>query len=84
MYVLVGSVTTAVRLSKLMEKLSGYPSEVVHTPSSLNKGGCSYSVRSDDRAVELVKGIVKEYSINIKKIYIEEFIGEERVFRAVP
>ena len=84
MYIVVGSVTTAVRLGKLIEKLSGYPAEVVHTPSKLNKGGCSYSVKSDDRAVGLVKSIAKEYGVNIKKIYTEEIIGGERVFRVIP
>lgn len=83
MYIVVGSVTTAVRLGKLVEKLSGYPSEVLHTPTKINQGGCSYSVRTDDRALELVKTIVKEYGINIKKIYTEEFIGGERVYRVI-
>ena len=51
MYILVGSVTTATRLKKAAEKIIGFPAYVVHTPSALNQGGCSYSVRVDDRAL---------------------------------
>ena len=57
MYILVGSVTTATRLKKAAEKIIGFPAYVVHTPSALNQGGCSYSVRVDDRALNEIRKI---------------------------
>ena len=58
MYILIGSVTTATRLKKAAEKIIGFPAYVVHTPSALNQGGCSYSVRVDDRALKDRKSVV--------------------------
>lgn len=80
MYILVGSVTTATRLKKTIEKTIGFPAYIVHTPSALNKGGCSYSVRIDDRAKNEVKKIVSDYEIPIKKIYIEKNHNGERAY----
>lgn len=84
MYVLVGSITTAMRLKRLLERVLGCPSNVVQTPSKLNRGGCSYSVRLDNRYLDDVQDIAREYSVNIRKIYKDELVRGERVFRAVP
>ena len=84
MYILVGSITTATRLKKQLEASSGYPADVVHTPKQLNEtGGCSYSVRADDRLVPFVSAICSEHSIKIKGVYTEEIRNGERVFNAV-
>lgn len=84
MYVVVGSITVAARLKKLIESASGYPADVVHTPRELNEnGGCSYSVRADDRLAPLVKPLCREYSIRIKNIYTEEIRNGERVFNVI-
>ena len=71
MYILVGSVTTATRLKKVAEKIIGFPAYVVHTPSALNQGGCSYSVRVDDRALNEIRKIAGDNEIPIRRIYIE-------------
>ena len=84
MYILVGSVTTAMRLKRLLERLYGIPSDVVHTPSAIKHGGCSYSVRTSQSALARVKLIEEEYGINIKKIYVERKVNGERVYDAVP
>ena len=84
MYILVGSVTTAMRLKRLLERLYGIPSDVVHTPSAIKHGGCSYSVRTNSNALARVKLTVEEYGINIKKIYVEKTVDGERVYDAVP
>ena len=85
MYILVGSVTTAMRLKRLLERIYGIPSDVVHTPSAIKHGGCSYSVRtSSPDALARVKLTEEEYGINIKKIYVERRVNGERVFDAVP
>lgn len=83
MYILVGSVSTATRLKKVVENIIGFPAYVVHTPSVLNQGGCSYSVRLDDRALDDIKRMADENEIQIKRIYIEEIKNGERVYNAV-
>ena len=84
MYILVGSVTTAARLKKAAEKIVGFPAYVVHTPSAIHSGGCSYSVRLDDRALDVIKTVAGDNQIPIKRIYIEKIENGERVFHAVP
>ena len=51
-YAAVGSLTTATRLARELER-RGTAAAVTHTPSQMNKGGCSYSVKvkSADRAM---------------------------------
>lgn len=50
-YAAVGSITTATRLMRELER-RGIAAAVTHTPSQMNKGGCSYSVKvkGSDRA----------------------------------
>ena len=75
MYILIGSVTTATRLKKAAEKIIGFPAYVVHTPSALNQGGCSYSVRVDDRALNEIRKIAGDNEIPIRRIYIERTVN---------
>lgn len=83
MYILVGSVTTAARLKKAIEKIVGIPAYVTHTPSAIHTGGCSYSVRVDNRALDDVRVIAGDMALSIKKIYIEKNENGERVYHAV-
>ncbi|MCD8181089.1 MAG: DUF3343 domain-containing protein [Firmicutes bacterium] len=83
MYVLVGSATTAARLKKAAERIVGFPAYVVHTPAALGGGGCSYSVRLDDRALEDIKTIASDNRLPIKGIYTEKIENGERVYNAV-
>jgi uncharacterized protein (DUF111 family) len=83
MYITVGSATTAERLKKAAEREVGFPAYVVHTPSAINKGGCSYSVRLDDRALNDIKRIASERGIPIRKIYTERTENGERVYHDV-
>lgn len=80
---MVGSVTTATRLKKVAEKIIGFPAYVVHTPSALNQGGCSYSVRVDDRALNEIRKIAGDNEIPIRRIYIERTVNGERVYDVV-
>lgn len=85
LYVIVGSITTATRLKKQLETESAYSAEVVHTPAGLAKSsGCSYSVRTDNKAYSMLRPLSDASGIRIKKVYMEEIVGGERVFRAVP
>ena len=80
MYIVIGSVTSAVRFKRELEHASGYPVSVVHTPAALSSGGCSYSIRAYDRLAEFVKQFCSEKNIEVKRICIEEFVGGERVY----
>lgn len=75
MYIVTGSVTSAVRLKRILESVSGYPAEVVHTPASIKRRGCSYSVLADDRLREFIRPFCAEYDVPLKGIYMRE--GED-------
>ena len=83
MYMVVGSVTAAERLKKAAEKIVGFPAYVVHTPAAIHHGGCSYSVRFDDRALDEIRRLAVDNGISFKGIYIEKTEKGERVYHAV-
>lgn len=83
MYLLTGSITTAARLARAIEQISSYPADVIRTPPQIRSGGCSYSVRFDDRALDIAKQICLESGISIKKIYAEKYIDGERVYNDI-
>ncbi len=84
MLITVGSITTATRLVRIVERNTGFPAEVIHTPASLNKGGCSYSVRVKEKHGGEIRRLIKEYNVPVKKIYSENVINGKRVYNAVP
>ncbi|MBQ2663721.1 MAG: DUF3343 domain-containing protein [Clostridia bacterium] len=84
MYIVVGSATTAERLKRRLEKVSGYPALVVRTPAPIRTGGCSYSVRIDDRTLDLAKQVLSTSGLSYKKIYRVMNRNGERVYNAVP
>lgn len=79
-----GSITTASRLVKLIEKETGLSARVIGTPREINKGGCSYSVRFNENIESEVRRIIRQYKINSKKIYRESVEGSRRVYHALP
>ena len=81
--VTVGSVTTAARLEKILKKTGNVTSKVIHTPASINKGGCSYSIITDKVNLPYVKEAVMEYGLNVKKYYIEEHWKGEKTYHVV-
>ncbi|MDD6762555.1 MAG: DUF3343 domain-containing protein [Clostridiales bacterium] len=72
MLVVVGSITTATRLARLIEKNIKSPVSVVHTPSYINKGGCSYSVRFKGQYEQRIRGVVSDYNVPVKGFYYED------------
>ena len=83
MLVTIGSITTAERLARIIERNTGTHATVVHTPASINKGGCSYSVRFNDRFENDARRLIREYNISVKRFYREGWNGAERVYHAV-
>ena len=75
MLVTIGSVTTASRAANTIRKVLGINVGVVHTPSELNHGGCSYSIKFRDSYMSAVKGVITEYNIPVKRWYSESGRG---------
>lgn len=83
MYIVIGSITTATRLAKYIEKYAGVPASVAHTPTSIGGGGCSYSVRVSDRSQNAVKSVLVDSDVSIKAIYTEEIKNGGRKYHEV-
>ena len=80
MYIITGSITSTTRLSKAIEQFGGYPAYVVHTPSAIKSGGCSYSVRCDEKILPILDKIAHDNGISVKGIYKEKYENGERIY----
>lgn len=83
MLITVGSITTAARLTRILERNTGLPAETVHTPASVNKGGCSYSVRFPEEHIELARELIREYRVPAKRFYSETVIEGRREYHDI-
>ncbi|MDD6215099.1 MAG: DUF3343 domain-containing protein [Firmicutes bacterium] len=79
--VVVGSITSATRLVKRLEKYGDSSAKVINTPSKLGGSGCSYSVRARLSSENFIRNNL--YGISIKKIYIEDRTGKERIYHDI-
>ena len=71
MLVTIGSLTTASRAAKVIRRVLGINVQVIHTPTQLNRGGCSYSIKFSDNYHMSVKRVISEYNIPVKRWYGE-------------
>ena len=83
MLITIGSVTTASRLAKLIEREAHLKASVMHTPSELNKGGCSYSVRVNCDDYNYIRSLSAKYNISIKHCYKEVCTPEGCVYNVL-
>ena len=67
-YVVYSSITFATRIKKYFEH-SRYHVTLMHTPSEISKGGCSYAVRVKREALADVISISKSYRMRIRGVY---------------
>jgi len=72
----VGSITNALRLEKKINSIGIINTAVIHTPSQINSGGCSYSVRVPYKYFDAVGQLISDKKIKYKKLYLEEADGE--------
>lgn len=79
----IGSITTAVKLKKNIMRTSGITASVVHTPSDINKGGCSYSLRFKQEYIPIVRQCADNSHIVIKGLFLEKQNGKEKEYHAV-
>ena len=75
MLVTIGSVTTASRAAKVIRRELGINVQVIHTPTQLNRGGCSYSIRFSDNYHMSVKRVISDDRIPVKRWYSETDTG---------
>ena len=71
MLITIGSITTATRAANVIYSKTGIKGKVVHTPSEINQGGCSYSIRYNDDQEAVLRRVVRENRIPAKKWYKE-------------
>lgn len=71
MLVTIGSITTASRAAKVIRRVLGINVQVIHTPTQLNRGGCSYSIKFSDNYHMSVKRVISECNIPVKRWYGE-------------
>lgn len=83
MLITMGSITTAARYARLIEKNTGVPASVTHTPAAINKGGCSYSVRIPDQYMQLAKKLAAQYNVNVRKFYRESYVNGQHEYNVV-
>ncbi len=79
--ILVGSITSATRLQKRLEKYGDSRAKVVPTPASLGGSGCSYSVLATLGSERFIRN--NSGGITIKGIYIEEISGGEKYYHDI-
>ncbi len=83
MLITVGSITTASRLSRILEQNTGQPAEVVHTPAAVNKGGCSYSVRFPEQHIKSARELILKYKVPARKFYSENMSEGKREYHDI-
>ena len=75
-----GSVTRAIYIAKKINSNSQNSATVIHTPPQINQGGCTYSVKTSSKNIDLIRKLYAENIIRYKKLYIENEIDGESVF----
>lgn len=67
-YAAIGSVTAATRFVRELNRM-GIRAAVVHTPAEINSGGCSYSVRVDERYSSELEAVARMKNYRLKRMY---------------
>ena len=83
MLVTTGSITTAERLVRALDRGAGVRARVIHTPADIKKGGCSYAVRFDEADAGAVRGTVQQYGFPVRKYYRESISQGRYQYHAV-
>ncbi len=69
-YVVFNSVTLATRVKNYF-RYTGERVRLVHTPKTISKGGCSYSVIVEKHLVSKVIEVASDYGIKVLGVYKE-------------
>ncbi len=72
-----GSITSASRLLKHLERAGCIDARVIHTPSEISTGGCSYSVSIPDKYLPMLFTVSTSRRLKIKNIYRYDTANED-------
>lgn len=75
-----GAVTVAQRLRRELERAGCIQTSVIHTPGEFNKGGCSYSIRTDDSCLLTLLQISRDKKIKLKRVLREKQTEDGREY----
>lgn len=79
--VIVGPITSATRLLKCTQNKGNLAARIVHTPSSLGGGGCSYSIKTMGKNLPGITEAAQECNIKIKGTFlIDKSSGKEAFY----
>ena len=67
-FVIYSSITHANRVKRHF-KNGRYRVDVVHTPTAITEGGCSYALKVEDTALSEIIYVSELYKLNIKAVY---------------
>ena len=79
-----GSITTAVRIKKMLNSIGDINATIINTPSSINSGGCSYSVKTSYNNLNMVRNLADEKKMKFRKLYMQTNEGGELVYHDIP
>ena len=75
-----GAITTASRLAGELEKLGCLNVRVVHTPSEIASGGCSYSVSMPEENLPELRSLMHNKKYKVRRVLRQIIKDGERVF----
>ena len=76
----VGPINAATRIYKELRKRGCKSIEVIHTPSSINSGGCSYSVRFSETYLDEFNSLLYDGRYKIKGLFREKMSDDGSVY----
>ncbi|NLM49778.1 MAG: DUF3343 domain-containing protein [Clostridiaceae bacterium] len=79
MIAIFSSLTTVNRIKRYFQS-HGEVVTILQTPKELSKGGCTYSIRLQERQLRLLRQAAEELGVKIKGIYRETQQGGKRVY----
>lgn len=78
----IGSVTTASRLKRELERRK-ITAAVVHTPTELGNSGCSYSIKTKRAILPVIIELAEKYKIKVKGFFIIEETSNGAVYHDI-
>ena len=75
--VVVGAITSTTRLGTVLEKNGCKNINIIRTPIVISSGGCSYSLKMDEKDIDVLRSVTASRRFRIKKIYSVNDSGQE-------
>lgn len=79
MLAVLSSITTAGRIKRMLES-QNVRADIVQTPKSISGNSCGYSLRVQERDIDLVNTCAKNLGVLIKGFYDEKLLKANRPY----